>query len=98
MQTRSLGPSNGRKTECENENDWRAKTTGDKRGRVLKRPKAERYIDIPPSTVRTWPVMYLASGLAINATVAAISSHSPNLVNGMRERTWAFMASGNWSV
>ena len=53
------------------------------------------YIAMPPSTVRTWPVMYLASGLAINATAAAISSHSPNLANGIKERTWVFTASGN---
>jgi hypothetical protein len=53
------------------------------------------YIAMPPSTVRTWPVMYLASGLAINATAAAISSHSPNLAKGIKERTWVFTASGN---
>ena len=44
------------------------------------------YITMPPSTVRTWPVMYFASGAARKATAAAMSSPWPNLPNGILDR------------
>ena len=56
-------------------------------------PECDRRSVRPPSTVRTWAVMKLASSLARNSTAAAMSSGSPSRPRSVRltvaSITWA---------
>ena len=56
------------------------------------------YMTMPPSMVRTWPVIYPPSGPARNATALAISSGSPKRPRGIFWRTLAFTASESPTV
>ena len=49
---------------------------------------------MPPSTVRVWPVMYLASGPARKATAAAMSSGSPKRPSGIWREDGGFYVVG----
>src|SRR5699024_7468146 len=67
-------------------------------GRRMQRSARCPYIPMPPSTHRTWPVMYAAPGPARKATASATSSGRPVRPAGTAPRAACLAASGMAAV